>query len=48
MIDKTDVGAWARTVGQWVGDSPTKAVTFGVACALLGSVWGGWFGFWPL
>ncbi len=29
-------GAWARTVGQWVGDSPYKAVTFAGACILFG------------
>ncbi len=40
MIDKADVGAWARVVGQWVGDSPTKAVTFGVACAVVGYIAG--------
>ena len=36
MIDTTKASAWAQAVGQWVGDSPAKAATFGAACALLG------------
>ena len=35
MVDKK-VSAWAKAVGQWVGDSPYKAITFGAACVLLG------------
>ena len=33
---KDKASAWAKAVGQWVGDSPWKATTFGVACGVLG------------
>ena len=41
---KDKVSAWARTVGAWVGDSPWKAATFGVACAVAGAILQAWFG----
>lgn len=44
---KHQASVWAQVVGDWVGDSPWKATTFGVACFLLGGLWGG-AGFWPL
>jgi ElaB/YqjD/DUF883 family membrane-anchored ribosome-binding protein len=36
--------AWAKAVGQWVGDSPWKATTFGVACGVVGYL----VNIWPL
>lgn len=39
-IDKQKATAWARAVGEWVGDSPYKAATFGLAVFLVGLIVG--------
>ena len=36
MNVKDKATAWARTVGDWVGDNPYKAATFGAVCFILG------------
>ncbi len=36
MSNRDKATAWARTVGDWIGDSPWKALTFGVVCFALG------------
>lgn len=36
MIDKTKASAWVRGVGQWLGDSPTKAVFVIGVCLFVG------------
>jgi len=35
---KEKATAWAKAVGQWVGDSPYKAATFGAVCVLIGII----------
>ena len=47
MIDKTEAKMFADEVKEWVGNSPYKAAAFGIACGLLGSVWG-YVEYWPL
>ncbi|MEE9158965.1 MAG: hypothetical protein V3U60_11325 [Gammaproteobacteria bacterium] len=44
MIDKTEVSAFVKEVQQWVGNSPGKAIAFGLACAAAGWL----LNIWPL
>ena len=44
-LDK--VGAWAKTVGQWLGDSPYKAATAMGVAFVAGAGWVAFLGAWP-